>query len=189
MLRAEFGGLCAYCGGASSTIVEREHILPQAHFFFDSYLNKVPACPDCNRQKGAAAPGAAGLTINQGAYQAYEQYLKKNFTDKQKPPHILHNIKKGILNLLTHKDRVIEAERLLAMIADNLGRVVESQRGPRPLARYLCEKLRQRYDRVPQVAFRSGRHTAIWRQAAYPDFDKAKEKVSGGRETTMPWMP
>ena len=179
MLRKEFNGLCAYCGKPSETIVEREHILPKANFFFDSYLNMVPACPDCNRMwKAKASPGASGLRINESAYQAYSDYLADKF--KTRPPHLFHTIKKGILKLMTQKDRVLEAERLLGMIAENLGRVVESQRGPRPLARYLCEKLRQRYDRVTQIAFRSGRHTAIWRQAAYPDFDKAKEKVSGG---------
>lgn len=179
MLRAEFGGLCAYCGKPSSAIVEREHILPQANFFFDSYLNMVPACPDCNRMwKAKASPSASGLRISVEAYQAYSSYLAEKFKDR--PPHLFHTIKKGILKLMTREDRVWEAERLLALIADNLGRVVESQRGPRPLARYLCEKLRQRYDRIPEVAFRSGRHTSIWRQAAYPDFSKASEKAAGG---------
>ncbi len=179
MLRAEFGGLCAYCGQPNADIVEREHILPQASFFFDSYLNLVPACPACNRMwKGKASPGASELRISDEAYQAYAQYLAEKF--KTRPPHLFHTIKKGILKLLTQKDRVFDAERLLALIADNLGKVVEAQRGPRPLARYLCEKLRQRYGSVPQVAFRSGRHTAVWRQAAYPDFHKAKEKAAGG---------
>jgi hypothetical protein len=181
MLKAEFGGLCAYCGKPCGDLLEREHILPQANFFFDSYLNKVPACPDCNRMwKGKASPLAAGLVVHEEAFKAYSKYLDTKFKAKNKPPHAFHTIKKGILKLMTQRDRLPEAEMLLAIIADNLGAIVEAQRGPRPLARYLCEKLRQRYGQVPQVAFRSGRHTAIWRQAAYPDFNKAAEKVAGG---------
>jgi hypothetical protein len=181
MLREEFGGLCAYCGQPSSGILEREHILPQADFFFDSYLNKVPACIDCNRLwKGKASPLAAGLVVHESAFQAYSRYLSAKFAVKNRPPHVFHTIKKGILKLMTQKERLPDAERLLAIIADNLGTVVEAQRGPRPLARYLCQKLGQRYGRVLQVAFRSGRHTSIWRQAAYPEFDKAAEKTSGG---------
>ena len=48
MLKEEFGGLCAYCGRSSNTLIDVDHILPHADFLFDSYLNVLPACPKCN---------------------------------------------------------------------------------------------------------------------------------------------
>jgi hypothetical protein len=178
MFKAEFAGRCAYCGKPCQEMMESEHILPQADFFFDSYLNKVPACIPCNRQKSKLAPGAAGMKIHEDAYLAYEHYLKEKFHSK--PPHLFHTIKKGILKLLTNRERVYEAERLLSLIAENLGHIVETQRGPRPLARFLSEKLRKHSGRIPEVAFRNGRHVMLWRRAAYPEFDKAGEKATGG---------
>lgn len=179
MLKEEFGGLCAYCGKPRSEILEREHILPQRDFVFDSYLNLVPACPHCNRQlKERHTPGASNLTIHTDAYQAYVDYLNRKF--KSKPPHLLHTIKKGILKLMCDPARTWEAEQYLALIASNLLHVGNTQRGPRPLARYLCQKLRQHYGRTPKVAFRNGRHTFLWRNAAYPDFDKLQDKQKGG---------
>ena len=110
MLRAEFGGLCAYCGKPSSAIVEREHILPQANFFLDSYLNMVPACPYCNRMwKAKASPSASGLRISVEAYQAYSEAIwRKN--SKTEPLYLFHTIKKGILKLMTREDRVWEKQ-------------------------------------------------------------------------------
>ncbi len=179
MLKEEFGGLCAYCGQPRGDILEREHILPRREFVFDSYLNLVPACPHCNRMlKAGNPPSGNSLTIHENAYQAYVDYLNKEF--KNKPPHLFHTMKKGILKLMCQPERVWEAEQYLALIAKNLSEITGTQRGPRPLARYLCEKLRQHYGKRPQVAFRSGRHTALWREAAYPDFDKLREKEEGG---------
>jgi hypothetical protein len=179
MLKAEFDGLCAYCGQQKSEIIEREHLLPQAKFFFDSYLNKVPACPDCNRTlKQGASPGGAGLVIHELAYEAYSRYLNKKFKDK--PPHLFHTVKKGVLNLMRQPDRTWEAERYLNLIANQFAQVVGTQRGPRPLARYLSEKLNRHYGEIPQIGFINGRHTALWREAAYPNFSKVREKAEGG---------
>jgi len=180
MLKKEFGGLCAYCGQPNPGLIQREHILPRSIFFFDSYLNLVPACPACNQgRKGASTPGPADLRIHEEAYAAYTAYLDS--ISKSKPLHLFHTIKKGLLNLMREPDRVWEAEAYLALVAKHFATAVQSQRGPRPLARYLGEKLRQRQGRIPSVAFFSGRHTEAWRRASYPDFDKAADKASGGR--------
>lgn len=179
MLKAEFGGRCAYCGQKRPEILEREHMLPHAFFLFDSYLNKVPACPDCNRlRKTSGTPSAANLRIAPEAYEAYEGYLRDKY--KTKPPHQFQTIKKGILKLMTDPKRTWEAEQYLALMAKNFLEVTATQRGPRPLARFLAERLRQHYGQPPEVAFRSGRHTELWRRAAYPDFDKYRDKAEGG---------
>jgi len=179
MLRAEFDGLCAYCGRPNAELVERDHLLPQSKFFFDSYLNIVPACPSCNRDlKQAASPGGASLRINEQAYDAYSKYVASKFANK--PPHLFHNIKKGILNLMREPGRVWEGERILNIIANQFAQVVGTQRGPRPLARYLSGKIYKRFGEKPQIGFINGRHTALWRKAAYPEFDKFREKKEGG---------
>ena len=180
MLKMEFDGLCAYCGQQKPEIIEREHLLPQAEFFFDSYLNKVPACKDCNQYlKQAASPGGAGLLIHEQAYEAYSRYLNKKFKDK--PPHLFHTVKKGVLNLMRQPDRIWEAERYLNLIANQFAQIVGAQRGPRPLARYLSEKLNKHYGEIPEIGFVNGRHTALWREAAYPHFSKVREKTEGGK--------
>ena len=179
MLKKEFGGLCAYCGKPSGNIFEREHILPRSRFFFDSYINIVPACPPCNSNlKGKTLPGTAGLIIHEDAYEAYSKYLSTKYKDKAR--HRFHDIKKGILNLMRQPDRVWEAEEYLALIAKDFSGIVQSQRGPRPLARFLCGKLQVREGLVPDVVFHSGRHTEVWRRAAFPEFDKSSDKSERG---------
>jgi hypothetical protein len=172
MLRNEFDGRCAYCGKQDKNLVEREHMLPRASFFFDSYINIVPACPTCNSNlKGKLRPKASTLRIHDDAYDAYSKYLKK-----QKPPHLFQTIKKGILNLMRQPDRVWEAEAYLALIAGQFAEKVQTQRGPRPLARFLNEKLRKHQKWLPEISFTNGRHTEVWRSAAYPDYNKAADK-------------
>jgi hypothetical protein len=140
MLKAEFGGLCVYCGKPNDELMERDHLLPRSKFFFDSYLNLVPSCPPCNRTlKQAASPGEAALKIHELAYDAYSKYPGTEFKDK--PPHLFHTIKKGVLNLLREPERTWEVERYLSLIANQFAQVVGTQRGPRPLARYLSGKL------------------------------------------------
>jgi len=176
MLKEEFNGLCAYCGKKHTNILEREHILPKREFVFDSYLNLVPSCPDCNRKlKGGRSLTAARLTIHPDAYDEYQKYLSKKF--RNKPLHHLHAIKKGILNLMKDKKRTWEAERYLALVAMNFSETTGTQRGPRPLARYLSEKLKLKFGAPPKIDFIAGRHTALWRQVAFPGFDKAEDKT------------
>ncbi len=178
MLKEEFGGLCAYCGIKTDSILELDHMLPKRDFIFDSYLNLVPACPTCNRQiKSKHSPRSARLTISEKAFKAYQEYLQSKF--KNKAPHHLHNIKKGILKLMTDPERSWEAEQYLALIAKNYLEITGTQRSPRPLARYLSQKLCSKYGAFPKVVFNNGRHTALWRNAAYPEFDKVKDKISG----------
>lgn len=178
MLKKEFGGLCAYCGKPSGDLLEREHILPRFNFFFDSYINKVPACRTCNSSlKGKMLPGAAKLHIHDNVYKAYVDYLRER--NSKKPPHLFHTIKKGILNLMRQADRVWEAEAYLGLIAKHFSEIVQTQRGPRPLTRFLCEKLRRHQGTIPDFAAYSGRHTEVWRRAAYPGFDKTSDKAGG----------
>jgi len=177
LLKAEYDGLCAYCGKESGELIEREHILPKREFIFDSYLNLVPSCPSCNRQlKAGRSPGQAGLKIHPDAFQAFSKYVAK-----QKPPHHLHTIKKGILKLMTDEKRTWEAEQYLALVAKNYMEITGTQRGPRPLARYLSEKIFKHSGKRPAVVFCNGRHTALLREAAYPDFDKTSDKAHGGK--------
>lgn len=178
MMSAEFGGLCAYCGTSTNTSVDRDHILPKAANMFDSYLNIVPSCPDCNqRLKGKRSLSESGLRIHPDAYAAYSKYV-----GKKDQPHLLHTMKKGVLNLLTRgkDDRALEGEEMLAIIARNFSEVVQTQRGPRPLARYLGGKLGEKQGYRPELRFGSGRHTAMYRKAAYPEFDKRMDKQSHG---------
>lgn len=177
MLIAEFGGLCAYCGEQKEEFIEREHILPRSRFFFDSYLNLVPSCPVCNRiQKIKASMGEVKLTIDQRAYGAYAKYV-----DKKSPPHFLHTIKKGLLKRMPVQERSLEAEAYLAMIANNFSKITDTQRSPRPLARYLFGKLLNHYHQEPkEIIFHNGKHTSLWRRAAYPEFNKIREKEEGG---------
>lgn len=177
MLKKEFNGLCVYCGKKGEELIQRDHMLPRTRFFFDSYLNLVPACPSCNQiVKNKATLGEASLIIHPDAYQAYSRYIQS-----KKPPHLLHTIKKGILNLMTDPERTWEAEKYLSIIANNFAEATQTQRSPRPLARYLSGKLYHHYRKAPgEIVFSSGRFTALWRRAAYPDFDKLKEKTENG---------
>jgi len=178
MLRTEFGGLCAYCGNPSDTLIEQEHILPRRDFFFDSYLNILPACPNCNAEKGRRRPGPASLHISQAAYDRYSAYLSD--LGRKRPLHLLHNEKKGILNLMRDPNRAWEVDRYLSLIANNLASIVQSQRGPRPFARFLYSRLSDRQQKAPEISFRSGRHTALYRNIAYPNFRKDQDKSAGG---------
>jgi hypothetical protein len=178
MLQKEFGGLCAYCGKSSSTLIECEHILPRSQFFFDSYLNILPACPSCNAEKGSRLPGKASLRISEEAYVKYNEYL--NELKAKRPLHFLHTEKKGILNLMKEPERAWEVEQYLGLIANNFAAITQSQRGPRPLARLLFSKLSPRQNNPPAICFRSGRHTSLYRTIAYPKFQKAEEKSDGG---------
>ncbi len=178
MLRQEFGGLCAYCGKASDRLLESEHIMPRKEFFFDGYLNLLPSCPSCNRGKAARRIGGGGLTIHPAAYDKYCKYLSD--TAKKRPLHALHTEKKGLLNLMKDPERSWETDRYLSLIANSLASVTRTQRGPRPLARYLYSKLSASTKKSPKIEFRNGRHTALYAAVAYPAFDKAAEKEAGG---------
>ena len=169
MLQAEFGGRCAYCNDNPGT-EEVEHLLPRSEFPFDSYFNIVPACRSCNARKGARSPVAAGMTITDAAYEGYCDYVAK-----RKPvPHFYHTIKKGMLNLLRRPGTSEHAERMLSMLADNLVTITATQRSPRPLARYLATKLDRLTGQRPETSWRAGRHTALYRAALFPDYDKSE---------------
>jgi hypothetical protein len=177
-MRSSQGGV-AYCGEVAGDFLEQDHILPRAQWFFDSYLNVLPACQRCNgRIKSAATPLAAGLSIHPDAYQAYCAYLER--IKRTRPWHILHAAKKGLLNLLTDPARHWDAERFIQLIGSNLTTVVQTQRGPRPLARYLLTRLLAHSGRRADLSFRSGRHTCLYRTVAYPDFDKSRDKAEAG---------
>jgi 5-methylcytosine-specific restriction endonuclease McrA len=174
MLREEYGGLCAYCGGPSDKLIESEHILPRSQFFFDSYLNILPACPTCNAQKGKRLPGPASLHISQVAYEKFDEYLRK--ISATRPLHVLHYEKKGILNLMRDPNRAWDVDRYLSLIANSFANIVQSQRGPRPFARYLYSKISLKQPKKPRIEFCSGRHTALYRTIAYPGYSKYEDK-------------
>ena len=178
MLREEFGGLCAYCGEPSEHLMECEHIMPRSQFFFDSYLNLLPSCPSCNKTKGKRRMSAAALHISDKAYENYSEYLRE--LGKNRPLHALHTEKKGILKLMKDPERAWEVDRYLSLIADSLASIVQTQRGPRPLARYLYTKLSACQDKSTEIRFRNGRHTALYRSVAYPSFEKIEDKAERG---------
>ncbi|MEW6405328.1 MAG: RRXRR domain-containing protein [Chloroflexota bacterium] len=179
MLTTEFGGLCAYCGKPSNELVDCDHIQPRRDFFFDSYLNIVPACPQCNAEKSKRRLKHTSLHINGEAYEKYDLYLR-GLKTKGRPLHFLHYEKKGILNLMRNPERNWETDRYLGLVANNFASIVQSQRGPRPFARFLYSKIGARQRKEPKIDFRSGRHTALYRTVAYPDFDKVRDKSGGG---------
>jgi 5-methylcytosine-specific restriction endonuclease McrA len=170
MLREEFGGRCAYCG-QPGTVEQVEHLLPRSQFPFDSYFNVLPACTACNNRKGARTALEAGLTVHPEAYAAFSEYLRK-----KKVLHAWHAIKKGLLNLLCRTATAGEAERRLAMLANDLVTATASQRSPRPLARYLATRLEQRTGHRPDIGFRAGRHTALYRSVMLAEYDKVAAK-------------
>jgi 5-methylcytosine-specific restriction endonuclease McrA len=172
MFEAEFGGRCAYCGEQRQT--DEEHILPQSSFPFDSYVNLVPACHQCNARKGGRSALSAGMTIHPDAYDAYAAYLRK-----RKVLHPYQTTKKGILNLLQRRSSSRSAEQIVAMIADNLVSVTKTQQAARPLARYLATKLEVATGRRPKIAFEAGRHTALYRSVILPDYRKSDERRAG----------
>ena len=173
MLAAEFAGLCAYCGERTATD-QVEHLMPASAFPFDSYFNIVPACTTCNSRKGARSPAAAAMTISSTAYQAYSDYLSG-----LRVPHVYHTIKKGLLNLLQRPASAGQGERLLGMLANDLVRITTTQRSSRPLARYLAGKIKGQTNGTVEIAFCAGRHTALYRAAMLPEYEKHAAKVAG----------
>jgi len=173
MLEAEFDGRCAYCGQKTGTR-ETEHLLPRSRFSFDSYFNSLPACSACNSQKGSGTGLEAGLRIHPDAFKAYAAYV-----DRQKPPHLFHTIKKGLLNLLSRDGFSREAEKHLGMLAANLLSTTNTQKAQRPLARYLAQNISEKSGRRPEVAYTAGRHTALYRSILLPDFNKQAAKEGG----------
>jgi len=172
MFKEEFGGRCAYCG-QTNAVNEVEHLLPRNEFPFDSYLNVLPACSSCNARKGARTAFAAGMTINRDAYQAYADYV-----GGKKPPHLFHTIKKGMLNLLSKNGNSLEVEKQLGMLADNLVTISATQKGPRPLARYLAGQLSKVNGHPCETLWISGRHTALYRKILLPEYDKQDSKAA-----------
>jgi hypothetical protein len=170
MLKTEFGGRCAYCGslGVSEQV---EHLMPQSGFPFDSYFNILPACLACNFRKGSRTALEAGLTIHDDAYAAYCDYVRK-----LRVPHVYHTIKKGLLNLLRRPATSGEAERRLSMLANDLVTVTNTQRSPRPLARYLATKLEKKTGHRPAIEYCAGRHTAMYRSVLLAEYDKESAK-------------
>jgi 5-methylcytosine-specific restriction endonuclease McrA len=181
MLYNEFDGHCTYCGGKFNTdeLNEVEHILPRSRFNFDNYFNLTLSCRDCNRKKGDRTAYESGLTIHETAYNAYSDYVKK----RGKFRHSYHNLKKGILNLMRRKDS--DAETVLSIIGQNLLEIAYTMRGPRPLARYLARKLNERSQNNPAIKYVAGRHTAVYRQLLFPDFDKLTDKLLEEKEDSV----
>lgn len=173
MLKAEFGDRCAYCGSVGG-VEQVEHLFPRNAFPFDSYFNVLPACVSCNARKGARTAMEAGLRVHEDAYGAYQEYVKS-----RKPAHAYHFIKKGLLNLLRRESTGADAERRLAMLANDLVTATTTQRSPRPLARYLATKLEKETGTRPEIGFCSGRHTALYREAAIPDYAKERLRAEG----------
>ncbi len=171
MLRKEFGGRCAYCGEQRYAELEVEHILPRSKFPFDSYLVIVPACRSCNARKGGRPIGETDMVIHNEAFAEYERYLQR-----VKVPHGFCTIKKGLLKLLTTRDRKRQGQWLLGMIANNLFTMGESQKAVRPLGRWLAGKLEAETGVRPEVVASSGRHTAVYRKLVLPEYSKTEAK-------------
>lgn len=171
MLQVEFAGRCAYCGQEAGSR-EVEHLFHQSNFPFDSYLNIVPSCRNCNAIKGGRTVGEAGLTIHDDAYNAYCEYLTR-----RKVVHPYHTLKKGLLNLLRRAGIRDRGEELLGMMAANLVSISETQRSPRPLAKYLATLLDRETGKRPEIAYRAGRHTAVYRAIVLPSVDKEEMKA------------
>jgi 5-methylcytosine-specific restriction endonuclease McrA len=188
MLLAEFGGLCAYCGkSVKKRTMEREHVLNEADFPLNGYLNMVPACQGCNKKKGARTALAAGMSINDNAYEAYGDYIKE--VKKTRPVHPFMTVKKGILNLLLADapfwkrcvSRPDDGERiLLDILGQNLVTATRTMQAPRPLSRYLAGKLEAATCLRPKIEAMNGRHTAMIREEMIPDFSKPTNREEEG---------
>ena len=174
MLKEEFDGRCAYCG-RKRKLSEVEHILPRSRFPFDSYFNILPSCAECNRGKGARSLLEAGKTVDEKAFEAYSDYI-----GKKRPPHLFHTIKKGMLKLMTDGGSMATAERQLALLADNLVSITNTQKSPRPLARFLATEIEKLTGHDCKPQWLSGRHTALYREIILPEYDKKEEKENGG---------
>jgi hypothetical protein len=174
MLTTEFDGHCAYCG-QQAALVEAEHILHRGQFPFDSYFNLLPACNACNSRKAGRTALEAQLTVHDAAYEAYCDYLAG-----RKVLHPYHTIKKGLLNLLRRPGTVERAQQMIGLIADNLVTITNTQRNPRPLARFLATRIATATGNRPNVTHRAARHTALFRGVALPEYDKPADKDAGG---------
>ena len=181
MLFREFDGRCAYCGSKfpEDQFVEVEHILPRAQFGYNNYFNLTLACRECNQRKGSQSPLASGLTIHENAYQAYSAYVAER--ERQGLRHTFHTIKKGILNLL-QQQKADRAETVLSIIGQNLLEATATQKSPRPLARFLATKLNHKTGDMPQIRYVAGRHTAVYRDVLFPEFDKLADKLSQNKD-------
>ena len=175
MLKEEFDGRCAYCGRKRS-VSEIEHILPRSEFPFDSYFNVLPTCRECNRRKGARTPSEAGMRVDEKAYTAYSEYVSK----KKPTPHLFHTIKKGMLKLMAGGGSMASAERQLALLANNLVSISNTQKAPRPLARFLASQISKASGGECKAEWLSGRHTALYRGIVLPDYDKKADKEQDG---------
>jgi len=173
MFKKEFDGRYAYCG-RQNAIHEVEHLLPRSQFAFDSYLNILPACSTCNSQKGPRTAFAARMSVHQDAYQAYSDYV-----GRLKTPHLFHTIKKGMLKLLARSGNGNEVEKELGMLANNLVTITSTQKGPRPLARFLASGLEGLTQKPCHASWTSGRHTALYHSILLPEYRKAEEKEKG----------
>ena len=83
---------------------------------------------------------------------------------------MFHTIKKGVLNLMRDPARVWEAERYLSLISNHFTEIVQTQRSPRPFARFLYSRLSILQKESPEIQFKNGRHTALYRYHRLPGF-------------------
>lgn len=181
MLYNEFDGHCTYCGRRfqSNEVSEVEHILPRARFGYNNYFNLTLSCRDCNKVKGERTAYEAGLTVHDDAYNAYSEYVRRRGNLR----HHFHTMKKGILNLMRRKN--MKAETVLSVIGQGLLEKTYTTRGPRPLARYLSGKLQSRTGKAPAIKYVAGRHTTVYRDIIFPDFDKLADKLMAAKEDSV----
>jgi hypothetical protein len=189
MLRAEFGGLCAYCGRSLGDTFEEDHALPRQRFPMEGYLIRVPACTACNRAKSTRALVSLGWGIHPDALAAFTGYVSKRKAAKAGAIHPALDVKKGLLQNLT-REKLAErlarcggdlqrAERSLHEMAGSwmLRSTASARHG-----RFLRQALAARLD-IPEAQTHavSGRHTALLRDALTHawDYDKAAAKAAG----------
>lgn len=176
MLTAEFGGRCAYCG-RSGLPLEVEDMLPSSRFGFGAYLNLVPACRECNQRKGNRTPREAGMCIHDDAYSAYCKYLENRKIGGFKVRHPFHDIKKGVLNRMRNGQKHFEAEEILTLSRLNFARTGDSQKSPRPLAKFMSQKIQEVTGMPCEIKNRSGRETALLRGIMLPDYVKSSDDI------------
>jgi hypothetical protein len=116
------------------------------------------------------------MTVHADAYAAYDYYV----SNKKPTPHLFHTIKKGMLKLMAGGGSMASAERQLALLADNLVSISNTQKGPRPLARFLASQIAKATRRPCKAEWLSGRHTALYRGIVLPDYDKRADKEQDG---------
>lgn len=187
MLRTEFGGLCAYCGGKIGGSLEQDHILPRSRFPMDGYLVRVSCHSTCNREKGKDSIFRRRLSIHPAALEAFEKYVdaKKR---KDLAIHPIIEVKKGLLQNMTAeslKERLAKAGgdvdkaeiSLQEMAGGWMVRATATSRHARHLKKELSRRLGVRVQSV------SGRHTSILRAALTDgwNYDKASAKAAGDK--------